>query len=1254
MRFRNNSFFLDLCSIKVLNGARLLVRPVRDRVGAAYSANTETTSEQAEKGLAMNRTCIAGIVCALAVSSAAAADQWTGTTFMYNGSSESPVFTPSTGTGTLNVNIVTTGEDIWDSTDKGAFYYAPEAGDCEMSVTVPSIERVGDNANVGDWVKAGVMFRRSTYAGAPFVFLYRETTLANRTYNVRLSYRSSVNGSVSSSVLLNLSADDAENVRLRLVRRGNEFFGYWSTNENFTVWNLLGSYTAREGLFPSSLNCGLALTPNNSSASVNLDFYNVVLRQSVEAVAGDNSIEVSWTDETAIPDGAELSGFNVYRKAYGESVWENISSVSSSHLSYVDETPVAGVFYKYRVTAKAAAEAGDAGTEYTEYEVGESFRSRISVDKTNSNPADGETYTRGVLCRTVQDGEVRGSYSYFSSFYADYAWKNPIDQGGKGDRTYPSNARTGLTSLDNFQLEGSCVLRVAQSGFYIFRVNADDAVAISIDGEVVVDQPDYVGKSIFSAPFYLEAGRNYPVSLTYKEFSGGEGCQINYRLVGSSEEFYLGASGDKVSNEPVPYPWTYAEVGSSPYNGNSLYSLANGSFAMFGGGNGWTGAYDEGQLISQPVSAGDFDFFAKLDIGTGCAGLVLRGSAYSGDCEQASVVLDASGNASFVIRSAAGSESSVSNTVTGISTSARVRLSRRGALLNAYIQTEAASEFDDAWVYVGAAELPAALSGEAVVGLVSALGNRTGLGQAVFSEVSLVEFGTNASFSVEAHPLSNGRDALVSVDGVASPARDRAAESERIEYGYLWTDAYQDIFRSFEISSTATVTNGLEYALQNAVLLDDDVLVDETVNYTYGTDDYRALEYFVVKPKSTIFGDESFPESLSGSHVTGAARKAPSENGEGVFAAYYTSYVAGPTTEVPDHTEIRGLDPWSCVEDGTWKLANGSSYRTDGFYVVLSGFVTAPYSAWYRFRSIGDKRDYTMLSVDGHNLFQEISSNPSNSTTNLSSWIWLDAGRKVPLSILFHKGYYQDDGRFDLTWCNGSDMDASFSRIPVTALSTTLSSDGPVTVQAGTDASFGEWTDMQFGEQRKGNSIINGSYGSSVRTGDSMNIVLVSSSSNSGFGSGDDGHYLFRPATGDFELEADLGRPTGWQSNLRQGLMVRPTTNSGDRAVTVFRTQNNSVISQVRSKSGGSLATSKRINGYTGETLRVMIRREGSVIRTYFNGVEQDAFSAAGWGNTIYVGFAGAANGTEHASVVFLQNAAYRWIPPKPTVLVFR
>jgi hypothetical protein len=168
----------------------------------------------------------------------------------------------ATGSSSQDSGIYTlegSGWDIWSTSD--AFHYLHEGltGDGEIVARVTSVE------NTDEWAKAGVMFRDSTAADAPFVMV------AQRPDNqVTMQWRDSTGGSAGYTGSL---VGGTTSVKyLKLIRSSDVFTGYYSIDG--TSWAEIATHTTDLGI---TARVGLSVTSHNNATLATATFDNVLV-----------------------------------------------------------------------------------------------------------------------------------------------------------------------------------------------------------------------------------------------------------------------------------------------------------------------------------------------------------------------------------------------------------------------------------------------------------------------------------------------------------------------------------------------------------------------------------------------------------------------------------------------------------------------------------------------------------------------------------------------------------------------------------------------------------------------------------------------------------------------------------------------------------------------------------------------------------------------------------------------------------------
>jgi regulation of enolase protein 1 (concanavalin A-like superfamily) len=147
------------------------------------------------------------------------------------------------------------GQDIWGSSDQFRFAYHQLSGDVDISV------RVADLDAVDGWTKAGLMIRDSMTDTSRNAFLF-----LSGGNGLGFQWRATPSGA-SDYVPGPLSSAP---VWMRLIRHGNDFFAYQSTDG--TTWIALGVVTLD---MPNTAYVGFAVTSRDPARSAAATFANL-------------------------------------------------------------------------------------------------------------------------------------------------------------------------------------------------------------------------------------------------------------------------------------------------------------------------------------------------------------------------------------------------------------------------------------------------------------------------------------------------------------------------------------------------------------------------------------------------------------------------------------------------------------------------------------------------------------------------------------------------------------------------------------------------------------------------------------------------------------------------------------------------------------------------------------------------------------------------------------------------------------------
>ncbi len=176
---------------------------------------------------------------------------------------------PGTGAAGLSsgtFTVVSSGSDIWSTSDAFRYTYQPLVGDGSIVARVASIE------STGGWAKIGVMIRESVASNSRHAMM-----VVSPSNSVAMQYRSNTGGSSTS---IAGPASLAAPYWVRLVRVGNSLTG--SVSSDGATWTQVGSVTVS---MASSVLIGLSANSNSSTLLNKSTFTNVTVSNAAPTVA---------------------------------------------------------------------------------------------------------------------------------------------------------------------------------------------------------------------------------------------------------------------------------------------------------------------------------------------------------------------------------------------------------------------------------------------------------------------------------------------------------------------------------------------------------------------------------------------------------------------------------------------------------------------------------------------------------------------------------------------------------------------------------------------------------------------------------------------------------------------------------------------------------------------------------------------------------------------------------------------------------
>jgi fibronectin type 3 domain-containing protein/regulation of enolase protein 1 (concanavalin A-like superfamily) len=252
-------------------------------------------------------------------------------------SGSTTVVTPGT-----DYNVTAGGPGIANNADGFRFIYQTQTGDFDVKVQVLSL------TVAGNYSTAGIMARSTLTTTSPDVYMSASPI------NYRFKWRTSV------ATVNNVATGGAvtfPNAWVRLVRVGNQFTGYSSTNG--VTWTLVSTINLA---LPTTLDLGLAVASNINTATTTTQlrgYGNTVITTqtpppapaSLTATGIQGGVSLSWA---AVAD-ATLKGYNVYSSSSATGTFTLLTPTPITATTYTDTGAIAGVTTYYQVTAVDSA-----------------------------------------------------------------------------------------------------------------------------------------------------------------------------------------------------------------------------------------------------------------------------------------------------------------------------------------------------------------------------------------------------------------------------------------------------------------------------------------------------------------------------------------------------------------------------------------------------------------------------------------------------------------------------------------------------------------------------------------------------------------------------------------------------------------------------------------------------------------------------------------------------------------------------------
>ncbi|HQK38068.1 MAG TPA: Ig-like domain-containing protein, partial [Bacteroidales bacterium] len=391
--------------------------------------------------------------------------------------------------------------------------------------------RVASQTNTDGWAKAGVMIRESLTAGSRHAF-----TCVTPSNGLAFQRRTSTDG-ISDHTS---GGAGTAPVWVRLVRSGNTFTSYWSSNGS--AWSQIGSVTIS---MASQAYIGLAVTSHNDGATSTAVFENVTVN------SGSSTIPV--TGVTVSPTSLSLTvgqtGQLTATVQPSDATNKNVSWSSSN-------TSVATVNSSGLVTAIAA---GSATITVTTQDGGKTATCAVTVTSSSGyrDPENPSNVINGL------------DYKYYEGVWdalPDFSTLQAVKTGNV------SNFDIGVRNRDDyFGLVFTGYVEVTSDGDYTFYTSSDDGSKLFIGSTEVVNNDGLHGTTEKSGVIGLKAGK-HALKVLFFEKTGNQNLTVSYSGPGISKqvipdnklyrqnslqtgsvirEYWTGVGGTSVSDIPL-------------------------------------------------------------------------------------------------------------------------------------------------------------------------------------------------------------------------------------------------------------------------------------------------------------------------------------------------------------------------------------------------------------------------------------------------------------------------------------------------------------------------------------------------------------------------------------------------------------------------------------------------------------------------------------------------------------------------------
>ncbi|MFL6232831.1 MAG: endonuclease/exonuclease/phosphatase family protein, partial [Thermoanaerobaculia bacterium] len=329
---------------------------------------------------------------------------------------------------------------------------------------------------------------------------------------------------------------------------------------------------------------------------------------------------------------------------------------------------------------------------------------------TTAPPGAGEPQGTGAITREVWNGiagsnvsDLTGNPAYpnspSSTDQLTLYLQTPANAGdsyGQRVRGYVTAPQTGdytfWIASDN---QGELWLSTDENPANKRRIAWVDAY--TYPNEWARQETDQVTVTQRSAPISLTAGTRYYIEVLHKESSGGDSLGVGWQLPSGLYERpiqarHLSPVDSTGGGNPLPAPWTSADIGAVGPAGNAQY--ANGTFTVQAGGTDIWDTADAFRYVYQPLN-GDGEIVADVSALTvpagaawSLAGVMIREQLTAGSVH-ATMMITTEGKAKFRRRASTGAATLSDGPSAGSTYPPRwLKLVRAGNVFTAYLSSD--------------------------------------------------------------------------------------------------------------------------------------------------------------------------------------------------------------------------------------------------------------------------------------------------------------------------------------------------------------------------------------------------------------------------------------------------------------------------------------------------------------------------------------------------------------------------------------